>query len=544
MSSTRNEILPEEQVALNILRDSGEGKKVRHTFSRTYSDEQVIDKIVYAMHMISSREDMRKGFHSLLHVMAATWKDLKKANYSMLNSNIDSSLATTELKTMDDEAIQEARLARSELQQLILQLAGERSPEQFLAAVESVIKRMDSDPDLGQFMHTVKQLLETMTADPDLYQQEKEVMVIRQRVRATFVRLRLFAHKYKNFPSFETALREGGVLLDAIKLNKPLLHIVQDAKAVLKDLVYSDRRDNTKIDIGAISEIKNVIASIIMEQLDYIPLPAMQGYSKNIDWAVDNLVLSAKDIMPDKIHIQTLTDTDLSFYTLTTKPGESVIKIDIEGIYAKLRDVIFAVEKKNWPRKSDRGTVDISCSGNGGHLTLWMKMLKVPGSPPLFTGANATFKLSNVSLNFGPDVQHPRFLKGPTLRRKVRKMLEEKVSEQASLVLTRICGLINVSMYKVSLKAKESMSSGSGASANMTPEQLILGGKGKARVSRELFRNFGKSAESAAPPKKLMSKQLQPDDSSMLSTNAELPSASLSSTRQPLSYSAAMARVN
>ncbi|KJE95730.1 hypothetical protein CAOG_06152 [Capsaspora owczarzaki ATCC 30864] len=468
----------------------GASSKRSHHFSSTMSDEQVVQAVMEVMEMIAQRPEMRRGIDAFFQISEQVWDDFAKSKFSLTTTfgasagvGVEAGPSMEKRKT---ELSKHLHKVRADLLNVFACLARGRSIEQFAAAIESLSQRIASDEDVKVLIDSIKSLLDVLTRDPDMYRRPNDVQYARERIRATLTRIRMMGNRYRQHPTFETAEREGRVLLDAIRTNERLIHLAQDVYALAGDFVYSDRHDKTHFDLTTISHIRNVVASIVMDQLDFLPLPAMSGSSKKIDWAVDNLTMSARDILPEHIHIQTLSDTDLSLYSLSTAPNETIIKVDIVGLYAKLRNVCFAIEKKNWPRRSDSGTVDVAIGGEGGRLTLWLRTLKTPGLPALFTGVTVDFVISDLTLAFGTDVNHPRMLGSRGVRRRIRHAIERSVIERSTEMIGEFCGVLNRAMFSISRKLREKASQDGNVAAVFATK--LISGKAAASVPFEMFR--------------------------------------------------------
>jgi hypothetical protein len=119
--------------------------------------------------------------------------------------------------------------------------------------------------------------------------------------------------------------------------------------------------------LSAVSEAFNLFrrafVPVLLNNVDYIPIPKIEGSTDKYTYALDHVWFSLKDILPDRIHFSFDTDTDFSVRELTPDVFRLRFGILIRDVEVHLRDVWFYFRKFTGIRWEDHGIMDLDLDG-------------------------------------------------------------------------------------------------------------------------------------------------------------------------------------
>lgn len=189
---------------------------------------------------------------------------------------------------------------------------------------------------------------------------------------------------------------------------------------------------------------------LIMDQLNYVPIPRLEFSDEDLDGVLDNISLSIRDIAPDSIHIRTVSDTDIRLDDLDSTT-DTEIRLKMEGIRTYLSNVKFYFNRKTFPKIEDSGTVDAELGGDGAKLEIILKVNREANSPISFSGSDVNFDISELDIHFRDDVTHPILLKLWTsyMKKKLTLRAEEMVKTRVTEAVDTITMRLNTLMSQV-----------------------------------------------------------------------------------------------
>src|SRR5690606_7709952 len=119
-----------------------------------------------------------------------------------------------------------------------------------------------------------------------------------------------------------------------------------------------------------IHQMKGLMVPLIVEHLRWIPLPRIEGSNDTYDYWFDNVVFSAPDLIPDKIHVRMVSEGDFDVNALSTDNFATLVRLSEEGIRTTLKDVHFWFRRKAFPRTEDSGYATVDFTGDGAKLDI------------------------------------------------------------------------------------------------------------------------------------------------------------------------------
>ena len=172
-------------------------------------------------------------------------------------------------------------------------------------------------------------------------------------------------------------LNTANAVFEGFKSNQ-LLNAFRDAAfAFYRDLLIDPQTNKFTIKASLLHDIRTVYLPVLMRTVRYVPLPIIEFSDANYDFALENVVLAAENIIPSMIEFKVENQVQVS--PLPSLPNAyflNIITLDILQIQADIRNVEFAYRKKTFPRVRDSGLVDILLGGNG--LSIHIKVAYDP----------------------------------------------------------------------------------------------------------------------------------------------------------------------
>jgi hypothetical protein len=170
---------------------------------------------------------------------------------------------------------------------------------------------------------------------------------------------------------FKEIFDKLSALLESIKDDQLTNELGASIKKFATDIALDS---NGKVSFGGIQDslvqLKNLLVPVIARQLTSIPIARIDGKTEKYDFAAENVVLSAYDILPDylKLYFQTMVNIDLK--EASTDKAKAFLRLELHNIKCHLKDVHFAYRRKVFPTIEDDGIADIDLGGKGMSLTM------------------------------------------------------------------------------------------------------------------------------------------------------------------------------
>jgi len=136
-------------------------------------------------------------------------------------------------------------------------------------------------------------------------------------------------------------------------------------------------------------QLKYLIAPLIRQYIQNIPIDRIDISTPKIDATIENLVFSGSDILPDFVDMEILNNMHMDFQDVVGlgTPGATrhLLKLKLYNISPSLERVRFNYKKKTFPKLSDHGVADIAFKGKGATIKLnWIVEALTSQVPQVF----------------------------------------------------------------------------------------------------------------------------------------------------------------
>jgi hypothetical protein len=181
--------------------------------------------------------------------------------------------------------------------------------------------------------------------------------------------------------------------LEAIRDDPIRQRLANDTQILIQDFVTYDSNNNPVLNLELINQMKALIVPLLKEHLRWVPLPRIEGSNETYDYWFDNVVFSAPDLVPDRIHIRMFTEGDFALNNLETENFVTLLKLSEEGIKTTLKDVHFWFRRKSFPKVEDSGMATAEFTGDGIKIDIVIAVR--PGSERPFNVSHSSSSSSS-----------------------------------------------------------------------------------------------------------------------------------------------------
>lgn len=252
-------------------------------------------------------------------------------------------------------------------------------------------------------------------------------------------------------------LSETRCVVEAIANDEAMNRFSSNLKTFVADFVSRDPGTGLpSLNLDAFSRMRPVLMSLILDQLDYLPVPRIYGTTKKYDFEIGNVVLSVRDIAPDLIHIDVGKSLSLNVPQLAATAGRTAIVFTANNIVANLRDVEFWIHRKTFPRITEEGLANVTLAGTGLSLRFGLEawLREGPNPVPVFALTFVTAHLDrfNIKVHHSKRSWLLNFMTA-LFAGSIRKRVETAIAQRLARVLSRSLLRINDVMSRVDVGA-------------------------------------------------------------------------------------------
>jgi len=301
--------------------------------------------------------------------------------------------------------------------------------------LKRIAERVNEDEKTRQYMSELRQfIMDTRTAEK---MDERET---KDRLKRFASEGRELVEQYKYSDEINDFLDKADILVESVKRDELVSILRKQAGLVANDLSFVDRQGNMTLDTDMIGKLRGAIAPVIAESLKYVPIPRIEDSDQNRDFWVDNIVLCAYDVIPDRIRIQMESDSIINVREIQTDQSETRLILSLNNIKTELKNLDFFYHKKSFPHFSESGKVTLSFPGDGASLVITYIIEKPSGSAvPLFKQGLVDFQIHNFEVEFDKET-----LRHDVLVPMFSTMFKTLIQRQIELAVERnIGGFVN-----------------------------------------------------------------------------------------------------
>jgi hypothetical protein len=250
---------------------------------------------------------------------------------------------------------------------IIERFSGEGTVDPIIKDLKKFYKLLSEDARAKSVFKDGKDLTIRSFKNPKLLQDAS----FRKQFESLFDKSRSLTNDKRYEKLFKEIFDKLSSLLESIKDDQLSNELGASIKKFATDIALDS---NGKVSFGGIQDslvqLKNLLVPVIARQLTAIPIARIDGKTEKYDFAAENVVFSAYDVLPDylKLYFQTMINIDLK--EASTDKAKAFLRLELHNIKCHLKDVHFAYRRKVFPSIEDDGIADIDLGGKGMSLVM------------------------------------------------------------------------------------------------------------------------------------------------------------------------------
>jgi len=190
-------------------------------------------------------------------------------------------------------------------------------------------------------------------------------------------------------------------------------------------------------------QVKQVLVPFFLEQLDYIPIPLIEGQSDDgvYDYRFENIIFKGSDVVPDHVKVRYDNNMDFNFRDLSMNKAKQAMYIRIDHIKLNVKDVKFWFRRNSTPHVEDSGLANVLVGGDGISLSIHLKLNTVT---PYFATSHIRCNIDSLKVRI-TEAKHQHLLNmattlfGGVIRKRTERAVEEKLAE----IMERVATVMN-----------------------------------------------------------------------------------------------------
>lgn len=338
-----------------------------------------------------------------------------------------------------DAAKVQSRQVFNDAREIIEELAGGYSMATILEQARTIRSVIAADQRIQLILVDARQFVEGVLRQPAMLDNPAEMA----RGRSLMQQATCLTREYKDSIFMRQFFGNVTALLGAIRndpSNKRLAAAYRDLGAAI--VTTNPQTGATEVNTQALSELRQLLIPLVMEQLRSVPISTIQGSNETYDFKLDGIILAANDIAPDRVRVKYDNDMEFDFrYLSLADTRRSDLTIHLEGMRTRLDNVHFWYQRKSFPKISDEGLANISLEGDGLDLKF---RVRVAPSMPYFHVSKVDCDIDRMKIRI-LEAKHSALDKIVTsvFSGAIRKRVEVAIEERLAATLQRVEEMMN-----------------------------------------------------------------------------------------------------
>jgi len=252
------------------------------------------------------------------------------------------------------------------------------------------------DPEVRQFGVDWSNFASETMINPELLNDQRYVSRMDELVDRTVY--------WMNVPYFRTQSRaiadEVKEIFYAIRDDASLTEVQDSFTQLFRDLAQ-DQSGNISVAqlTNSLPHLKNLLAPILIEQFNYIPINRVYGTTPKYDFELSNIVLSATDLVPDRFFLDVHTKAKVGLNSDSADQMVTRLKLRVSNITVNMKNVNFYYLRKKMPKIEDEGVVDVAVLPPGASIKIVWELSTSSKKNLTVNFRKATCDIGNLKVN-------------------------------------------------------------------------------------------------------------------------------------------------
>jgi len=282
------------------------------------------------------------------------------------------------------------------VRELIERFMGGRTLDNLVRLLREYYSFATEHPEVRQFGVDWSNFASETMINPSLLNEDKYATRMDELVDRTVY--------WMNVPYFRTQSR---AIADEIKdifyaiRDDASLTEVQDSFAQLFRDLAQDQSGNVSVAqlTNSLPHLKNLLAPILVEQFNYIPINRVYGSTPKYDFELSNIVLSATDLVPDRFFLDVHTKAKVGLSSESADQMVTRLKLKLTNLTIAMKNVNFYYLRKKLPKIEDEGVVDVAVLAPGASIKIVWELSTSSKRPVTVNFRKASCDIGNLKVN-------------------------------------------------------------------------------------------------------------------------------------------------
>ncbi|KAI9497518.1 hypothetical protein BDB00DRAFT_784840 [Zychaea mexicana] len=411
VSQTRNKLQQQQQSAKQYARDKFPPEKVN----------EIVDRLKTVLAEVQSNPDYQDSIGTIFNLFE-TWGH-------RVGGVAQSSAGMMSQTAQEYGADHNLSAAQDEIKAIIEDWAQGRSLDPLIHGVDILIKDVKSDPDLRQCYDQSTQYLRRLLQEPNYVnndQSTEDGKYLINRMRE------LTRDRHRDHTDF--LINEAKAYMSSLEDDPMARELEMRFKQIHNDL-WLDENGNTAFKPQLLTDMRLTLLPVALEFVKFLPIPRIEYSDKQIDLALENIVLPGDTLLPGNVEMNMDNYVRFSPHTNVTNANQQSLYIKMSDIRTTVKDVIWYFKRKvGFPKLSDRGVATVVVGGRKG-LSATAKIISDSNDPVhTFRVAQCKCYIDQIKVKINGsrhDILYKTVkpLMVAILRRQIAKAIEAKIIE-------------------------------------------------------------------------------------------------------------------
>ncbi|KAL9647431.1 hypothetical protein ABK040_006793 [Willaertia magna] len=330
---------------------------------------------------------------------------------------------------------------------IIMEFCNETLFEQWMNYNNSFYSHMNQD---REFRRVIKDFLNDFrkySREPELLKSPQEKQLLKQRSR----NIRFKFQEKKNMELTDAWIASSRRLLQSFRQDEMNAEMRERTKSLISRL-FLDEQGNFQLKPEAFSQLRTILIVAIQEAINNWSALEIVGDDGTQSYKLSNIILSAADILPDDVKFKVKSATKLDYGEerhLKHFGGQSTsFSVKLFGMTAHLKDVFFDIDRRSFPKISDRGIMNIDFDRGGIFTKLKMKA-RLDHKYPFYLDDVDVF-VDKLHIKFKEAEKHKLLLKlaSPFVQTRVRKQIHDNLHRALETNIRDVLERLNNLIYR------------------------------------------------------------------------------------------------
>lgn len=426
----------------------------------------IVQKMLYVFDQIDTRVKRHQAMRAERQQQQQQLLIQQQQQQAMMMNGTTATIVQQPAPTLESVNEDEWLIVFKDAQLILGDFVGHESLQVFIDRCYELYMAMKKDPDMTQYVRDLRTFVTTvvqetrtqvqqqpaMTQQQQQEQQELSIKRHKQQISVLVQRGKqlLQIEKSKYHAQFKNLLLMARSMSQSLKLDKDRLDVSSKVNKLLRNM-FMDKSGRPDLFVTQESIVQlNVLFGLLLRQhFTSIPLPFIEGQTKDMAFALHHMILDMNRIMPDHINVQVMNNFDHQSSMAARKLGEATknrtkVQLQVDSIQFAIRNIHFDVRQLKGVKFHDYGVAEVEVLGRRGMSVLanW-EILATSGTFPHFALSDVKCTIDKLKIKI--IAAHHKLLDKMVIRmfkrvirKRVASIIEQRMKEQLETITNRL----------------------------------------------------------------------------------------------------------